>query len=430
MPNALMSKIKIGDAVYDLKDAQARQDLSTLLGGKSVAALGTAAFLDSVGTVAEGGSNLPTAGAVYTAIHTAVADLAGAMHFRGLVEKQDGETELEALARAITNAESGDIAIIGVKEYVFDGTKWNELGDESIYETTAHAAATYVTKTRTICGIDLQDDVTAEEMKTALVLKALAFKDNATTTVTDYVNGLTGAAYTPSGSVSVELNQTSTSMTSSGSFTPSGSVSGKVTATGTVSIAKDADKGTQISGTVSTPTITVVPATAQVQHISDLGTLPSYTAAEYSAPSVNESKSDFATAGVVAAIDNTDPEMLVFTTATTAKALTGTGFNAGSYKAAEFNAGTLPSFGAAQTVVTGITSATASQPTFTGDKFAATFSGNQAGDAITADFSGEAGSVSVTGNYDKASVKSAGFTGNEETITPTLTKGSKTITVS
>ena len=426
MANSVLSKIKVNDAIYDLKDAAARADLATMLGNQAAKALGTAAWLDSVGTVAEGGTNLPTAGAVYSAIQLAVADLAGAMHFRGVVTKNEGESDLEALARVITDAENGDIAIIGVKEYVYNGSVWQELGDESIYLTIATAAETYVAKTRTIAGIDLQDDITAEEIKTALGLKALAYKDTASATLTDYATGIEDAKYTPAGSVEVTLSQTSTAMQSSGSFKPAGTVTGTTTAAGTVSIAK-AEDGTQISGTVSAPTITVTPATAQVQHIDSVGTLPSYTAAQYTAPSVAESKSSFATEGVVATMDGTDVEMLVISAAGKSDALTGTGFNAGSYTAAQFNAGSLPTLGEAQTVVTGITKAEASAPVFTGDKFGATFAGTEAD--IAATFVGTDGNVTVSGNYDKAGVQSTGFTGTEATISHTLVKGNKTVTV-
>lgn len=426
MANSVLSKIKVNDAIYDLKDAAARADLATMLGNQAAKALGTAAWLDSVGTVAEGGTNLPTAGAVYSAIQLAVADLAGAMHFRGVVTKNEGESDLEALARVITDAENGDIAIIGVKEYVYNGSVWQELGDESIYLTIATAAETYVAKTRTIAGIDLQDDITAGEIKTALGLKALAYKDTASATLTDYATGIEDAKYTPAGSVEVTLSQTSTAMQSSGSFKPAGTVTGTTTAAGTVSIAK-ADDGTQISGTVSAPTITVTPATAQVQHIDSVGTLPSYTAAQYTAPSVAESKSSFATEGVVATMDGTDVEMLVISAAGKSDALTGTGFNAGSYTDASFDAGSLPTLGASQTVVTGITKAEASAPVFTGDKFGATFAGTEAD--IAATFVGTDGNVTVSGNYDKAGVQSTGFTGTEATISHTLVKGNKTVTV-
>lgn len=414
---AVLSKIKVNDVVYDLKDASARTDLATMLGGQAAKALGTAAWVDTVTTITEDGAKIPVESAVYAAIQSAVAGLAGAMHFRGVVES----------TAKVTNPKAGDIVIIGVKEYVYDGTNWAELGDESIYLTIATAAETYVTKTTTIAGIDLKDNITAAELKTALGLKALAYKDSASATLTDYATGITGATYTPAGSVAVTLSQTSTAMQSSGAFKPSGNVSGTTTAAGTVAIARDDANGVAVSGTVSAPTITVTPSTTEVQHIESVGTLPSYTAAKYTAPSVNEAKSQFATEGVVAAMDGSDAELLVISAAGKSNALTGTGFNAGSYTAASFNAGSLPTLGTAQTVVTGIASASATAPTFTGDKFGATFTGTEA--AINATFAGTEGTVKVTGNYDKADVESAGFTGNEATITPTLVKGSKTVTV-
>lgn len=431
MANAVLSRIQILGTTYDLKDADSRTKLATLLGDKAIKALGTAAFLDSVGTVAEGGTNLPTAGAVYTAIQTAVSGLAGAMHFVGKIE---GDTFAAALAAfKATHTEyteaAGDIIIWGVKEYVFDGTSWAELGDETIYETIAHAAATYVPMTRTICGIDLKDDVTGVEMKEALGLKALAYKDSASGQIStaDSVKDIT---VTPAGSVNVMLTQTSTAMTSTGSVTAEGTISGKVVPTGKVSMAKDADNGVQINGEVSVPTITVTPNSDTIQPIKTLGKLAEYTAAEYTAPSVQEAKSKFATAGVVASIDETDSEMLVFSAAGTSEALTGTGFDAGSYTAAQYTPGELPTLDTAKTFVTGIASATSSKPTFTGDKYSFTFTGNATGDAITdGAFKGSAVNVSVSGNYDKASVESAAFTGTEATITPELVKTAKTVTV-
>lgn len=405
----VLSKVKIGSNIYYVKDADVRALLDTY---------GDIVTYNVEATLSDG-NKIPTGAAVTAAINSAVADLAGAMHFAGVKD---------ALPENVQGYKAGDIILVGTKEYVCDGTKWVELGDEAIYLTTAEAQSKYVQKTFTIAGIDMQDNITVEEIKTALGLKALAYKDSASATVTDYATGITGASYTPAGSVAVTLSQTSTAMTSSGTFTPAGNVTGNTTAAGTVSLSRDnADGAFKVSGTVSAPTITVTPATAQVQHIDSVGTLPSYTAAQYTAPSVNEAKSQFASEGLVANIDETDTEMLVFTAASKADALTGTGFNAGSYVAAEFNAGALPTLGAAQTVVTGITSASATAPTFTGDGIKADFSGIEA--AITASFAGTQGDVSVSGNYDKAGVESASFSGNEATITPTLEKGSKTITV-
>lgn len=404
----VLSKVKIGTEIYWLKDADVRALLDTY---------GDAVKYSVDTTFAADSENLATSKAIAAYLEGAIAGLTGAMHFAGIKDEMPAASEGAA----------GDVIIVGTTEYVHDGSKWVEIGDEGVYQTISGAEAKFVQKTFTIANIDMQDNITADELKNALELKALAYKDSASATLTDYATGINGADYTPAGSVAVTLNHTSTAMSAAGTFTPAGTVSGNVTAAGTVSIARDDENGTAVSGTVSAPTITVTPATTQVQHIDSVGTLPSYTAAQYVAPSVAETSAQFASEGVIATMDSEDTEMLVFSAAGKASALTATGFNAGSYTAAEFNAGALPTLGAAQTVVTGIEKAEASAPTFSGDKFGATFAGSQV--AIAADFAGTEGNVSVSGNYDKAGVESATFTGTEATITPELVVGNKTITV-
>lgn len=403
----VLSKVKIGEQTYYLKDAEVRALIDTF---------GDAVTYNVDAAVAAGGAGLITAGAVHTYVNDYVTQITGgAMTFLGIKD------ELPA------SGNQGDVVIVGTAEYVYADGEWHLYGDEGVYATVTGVEASYVKKTLTIAGIDLADAITAEELSTALGLGKLAKKDSASGTISGIVTAVADATYTPAGDVAVTLNQTSTAMTSAGSFTPAGSVSGTTTAAGTVSFAKDNENGFQVSGSVSAPTVTVTPATAEVQHIDSLGTLPSYTGAVYVAPSVTEAKSQFATAGMVAAIDGEDAEMLVLSAASKADALTGTGFNAGSYEAAKFDAGALPTLGVAQTVVTGITSATATAPTFTGDKIAASFTGTEA--AIAASFTGTAGAVEVSGNYDKASVGSATFTGSEATISHDVTTGSKIVTV-
>ena len=415
----VLSKVKIGSETYYLKDAEVRTLLETY---------GDAVTYDVDTEVKASSANLITSGAVHAYVTDYVTDITGgAMTFVGIFDAEIDKTAIEVLNSNVPAPAVGYVAIVGTAEYVYADDAWHLYGDEGVYATVAGVEANYVKKTLTIAGINLEDAITASELKTALGLKALAYKDSASGTISGVVTAVEDATYTPVGQVAVTLSQTSTAISSTGNFTPKGTVSGSTTAAGTVNIAKDAENGVQITGSISAPTITVTPATASVQHIDNLGTLPSYTAAQYTAPSVNEAKSQFATSGIVAAIDGEDAEMLVLSAATKADALTGTGFNAGSYTAAQFNAGALPTLGAAQTVVTGITSATASAPVFTGDKFTATFSGVSSD--ITATFAGTESAVSVSGNYDKASVSSASFTGTEATISHEVTTGSKTVTV-
>ena len=404
----VLSKVKIGDVVYYLKDADVRKILDTY---------GSAVTYNVDTTFNKDSDNLATSKAVATFLENAITGLSGAMHFAGIKE---------ALPASANN---GEVVIVGTAEYVWSNDKsggagWILIGDEGVYATISGVEATYVKKTLTIAGVNLEDAITADELKTALGLKALAYKDSASGIIEGVVTGIADAQYTPEGSVEVKLNSTSTAMTSTGSFTPAGSVSGNVTAVGTVAIARDDVNGVAVSGSISAPTITITPSTTEVQHIDSLGTLPSYTAAQYTAPSVAEAKAKFASEGIVASVNG---EELVLIAAGKADALTATGFDAGSYVAAEFNAGALPTLGAVQTVVTGIASATSSAPVFTGDKFGATFSGSEV--AIAASFSGQEGTVNVSGNYEKVGFESASFTGTEATISHEVTTGSKSVTV-
>ena len=146
-------------------------------------------------------------------------------------------------------AVTGNIVTYGSKEFIFNGTAWQEFGDLS-------------------------------------ALGDLAYADTAS------------ASYKPAGSVSV----------------------GTTTATPTITLsAGTSSNGYQVTGSVSTPTITVTPSTTTVNSITEVGTLPTFTAT----------------------VENENLTL-------------------------GFSQGTLPTKGANVTVATGIQSASATQPTFTG----------------------------------------------------------------
>ena len=68
--------------------------------------------------------------------------------------------------------------------------------------------------------------ITLSQMQEALQLKALAYKDDATGTLTDYVTEVQGVNYTPTGTVEVILGSEQTAIVSRGTFTPQGTVAG------------------------------------------------------------------------------------------------------------------------------------------------------------------------------------------------------------
>ena len=366
----LISKLTVGGEVYYLKDSEARELLKTL---------GTAAQKDVAAGVSAEEQGLVTGAQVQAAI----AGIAGSMHFRGVV----------SATSEIKNPAAGDVIIIGVKEYVYGGepAAWHELGDESIYAL----------KTVTIGTQNLSANINLDTLAADMGLGKLSKKDSATGTVAGQtISGLKAKGNT-AGSIAVELTQTSTAATLTKSdYTPSGDVAGTVVANGTVSIAKDAENGTQISGSVSAPTVTVTPSTDTIKKVTSVGTLPT-KAADTFTPNGDDKFTQGSKASWSANVDEASETLSFSFTANDLPTFTQ-GAKA-SYTEGTFNAGTLPELAAAgTTVVTGITSATASAPVFTGDKFAASFTGASAD--ITATFTGDKTSVVSGVNYDKATV--------------------------
>lgn len=369
----VISKLTIGEKTYYLKDAEARELLKTL---------GTAAKKDVAAGVSADEQGLVTGAQVQAAI----AGISGSMHFRGVVTSFDD----------ITDPAAGDVIIIGVKEYVYGGepATWHELGDESIYAL----------KTVTIGTQNLSANINLDTLATDMGLGALAKKDSATGTVAGQTISGVKATGNVTGSIAVALNQTATAATlAKSAYTPAGEIAADVTATGKVAIAKDAENGVQISGSVSAPTVTVTPATDSIKKVTSVGTLPTKAADIFTA-----NGDDTFTAGSKAAWSaNVDDASETLSFSFTANDLPT--FKQGakaSYTEGAFDAGSLPTLAAEGTaVVTGITSATATAPVFTGDKFAATFTGDK--NTVNAAFTGTEVQVVSGVTYDKATVNAA-----------------------
>ena len=330
MPDKYISKVQLNGQEYLIKDAAARAELAS-----------------KVSAITTTGTNLVTEGAVRDYVSSAIGNVNS---FEVQVVASLPASGAEYTIYLVPNGNSGNNAR---DEYMWINNAWEKLG------TT---------------------DVDLSGYTPTSGLGALAFKDSASGSLTDYVTGITGASYRPAGSVTVST--TAATVESSGSFTPAGSVSVTSTASG---------ETFQAGGTVSSSTITVSPSTASfLSSVKSAGTLPSLTTAS----------ATYATSGMIASVDG---EVLTFAAASTAS---------GNMVSA-WNAGAMPTFNSAN-AMTGAT-ATASVPTFTGNKYKVAFAGTTA-------------TVEVSGSYDKANA-SASFTGTTATITPTLNKGSKSISV-
>ena len=392
----LISKLTVGGEVYYLKDSEAR-DLLLQLGdaAKKNVAAGVSAEDHGLVTGAQ--------------VQAAIAGLSGAMHFRGVVAAKPETTE---------GYKDGDVILVGTKEYVCSAGSWVELGDESIYAL----------KTVTIGTQDLSKNIDLDVLKIDLGLGALAYKDSATGTVASQTISGVKATGNSAGSIDVALTQTATAATlAHEDYVPSGDVTGTVVAAGTVGIAKS-DAGTQISGTVSAPTVTVTPATDSIKKVTSVGTLPT-KAADTFVPNGDDKFTAGSQAAWSASVDDNETLSFSFTANTLPTFTQGA---KASYTEGAFDAGALPELAAeGTTVVTGITKSEASAPVFTGDKFAATFTGASAD--ISATFAGAKKSIISGVTYDKAAVDTANTKFNPAAIelaVGDITVAAKSVTVS
>lgn len=413
----VLSKVKLGNTTYYLKDADVRSILDTF---------GNVVTFDKATTVTSNGTGVVDAALLYKYVGQQVGTLGQVVNLRP-------ETNHEE----ITNPQTGDIVIEdNGKEWLYAGEKegWREIGDEG----------SYVVKTRTVAGVDLQDDITVLELQNALGLKSLAYKDNGSVSITtvDSINNFsTGKA----GTYQVSSTPVSVPATYSAlDVTPAGSV----TITPETAAAASYDKATSVSIATASPTegqsatytptgevtvtnVTVTPAKSSVATVTDAG--QAYQLSAGSVSHANDTTSTFATEGVVATIGSgDDAETLILTTATTSDAVTAVG--AITYTDPTLS-GSLPTFGT-QSVVTGITSASAAA-TFAGDGVMinatpayTSASATMTQPTFTGNFSGTSKSVTPT---VKTTVSAAGTDGEvtvgSETIAPTFTSSEKTANV-
>ena len=411
----VLSKVKFGNVTYYLKDAAARAILDTF---------GDIVTHDTAANIVANSTDIPTAGQVYEYVGRQVGALGTALNLRS--ESDHTLIEDEAAGDFVVESDG--------KEWLYDGTTWREVGSEN----------TYVAKTTTIAGVDLQDNITAAELKTALDLGALAYLDSGSVKVTtiDSMNQFsTGAAGTYSvSSTAVSVPATYDAL----DVTPAGSVS--LTAGTAAAAAYDKTTGVTMAtaapeegqsatytpaGSVTVTNVTVTPSSVTVAKVTDAGT--GYQLSAGSVTQGTDTKSSFATEGVVASIGTgNDAETLILTTASTSQAVTASGTV--TYTDPTLT-GSLPTFGT-ESVVSGISSASATAsfsgtgvminatPTYTATNATMTQP------TYTAAFEGTSKTVTPTvATTTSAAGTDGSVTVSSENITPTFNSTEKTVTV-
>lgn len=452
--NKLLSKVVINGNPYDLKDAVARTKVETLIGSHAVEALGAAAWQAVAAQVADNSEGLVSAASVKSYVDAQV----------GSINKFD----VKVVDSLPVNPGEDEMFIIYLMPHehgasdVYDEYILVRSGDTGAYTykfekigNTDIDLSGKVDKTATIAGIALNNGISAEELQTALGLKAFAYANKGTATVAAQTVQGVKATGTSTGSITGAMAYTATNIESTGKVTATGSVTGDAIKGGSIAVTlkdaeaataatvtteaykpagsvnssfvADAKNGVAIAGTVSKPTATVTPATATVQEMKTAGT--AYSITEGAVEKAADAKSAFATEGVVPTVDEAN-ETLIFTAAGTSQAVTASGDV--EYTAPVLS-GALPTFGASAAVMTGAT-VDVSQPTFTGNKYAvnSSFAGTEVEDmkvtgvtyvkqavntatftpvAATLGFSGDEVDVSVSGSYDKANKGTLAFAG-------------------
>lgn len=411
----VLSKVKMGNTTYYLKDADVRAILDTF---------GNSVTYSVANAIADGNEGLVTSDQVYDFVNRQIGAVGDILNLRSETDHEDVETP-----------SAGDFIVESDgSEWLYDGTAWREIGSE----------AAYVLKTFTIAGVDMQDNITAAELKEALGLKALAYKDNGSVSITT-VDGINTFSTGKAGSYDVNSTPVSVPATYDAlDVTPAGSVS----ITPGTAVAASYDKATSVSiataapsegqsatytpaGSVSVTNVTVTPSKSDVATVTSAGTAYQLTAG--SVAHAADTTASFAVEGLVASVGTgDDAETLILTAAGTDSAVTAVG--AITYTDPVLS-GALPTFGT-ESVVTGISGASATA-SFSGEGVMINATpGYTSTDAtvtqptFTGSFSGTAKSVTPTVATTKNAAGTDGsITVASESITPTFTSSEKTAQV-
>ena len=418
----VLSKVKFGNQTYYMKDADVRAILDTF---------GNVVTLDKALNVTENGTGLVDAALLYSYVGQQVGTLGQVLNLRS-----------ESDHTTIANPQTGDFVVeADHKEWLFDGTAWRVVGDES----------SYVLKTTTVAGVDLADNITVAELQQALGLKALAYKDNGSVSVTT-VDSIDSFSTGKAGEYNVSSTPVSVPATYSAlDVTPAGSV----TLTAGTAAAASYDKTTGVTVATAAPTdgqsatytpagqvtvtnVTVTPDKVSVAKVTSAG--EAYQLTGGSAVKAADTKSAFATEGYIVSVGTDasgsggadESETLIFTAAATADAVTAAGDV--TYTAPTLS-GSLPTFGT-ESVVSGISSASASASfSGTGVMINATPT-HTASDAtmtqptFTAAFEGTSKTVTpAVATTTPAAGTDGKVTVASETIAPTFQNSAKTVNV-
>ena len=253
-----ISKIKLANGTtVTIKDAQGRADMTTILGGHELKALGAAAWQAMAASISDAG--IADAATVKAYVDSQV----GQIHNFDVVIDPAGTTAGPSVVASadtmykIYLVPSEDAAAGGYIEYITirSGAEgaytytWEAIGNTKVSLTG------YVPTTTTIATIALDHNITVAELQAALKLGAMAYADKASGSATlQTIDSITMKEVTVAGNAAVTSKAADATLTKA-DYTPSGTINSDAIKGGTVTVTLG-DSATKTEATLSTSEFT------------------------------------------------------------------------------------------------------------------------------------------------------------------------------
>ena len=255
---AEISKIKLANGTtVTIKDAQGRADMTTILGGHALEALGAAAWKAVAANIS--GEGLVDASVVKAYVDSQV----GQIHNFDVVIDPSGTTAGPA---SVASADTMYKIYLVADEGASAGSyiEWITIrsGAEGAYTyaweaigNTKVSLSGYVPTTTTIATIALDHNITVAELKTALGLGAMAYADKASGSGTvQTIDSITMKEVTVAGNAAVTSKVADATLTKA-NYTPAGTVTGSAISGGSIAVTLK-DSATKTEADLSTITYT------------------------------------------------------------------------------------------------------------------------------------------------------------------------------
>ena len=253
-----ISKIKLANGTtVTLKDAQGRADMTTILGGHALEALGAAAWKAVAANIS--GEGLVDASVVKAYVDSQV----GQIHNFDVIIDAAGTAAGPSVAASadtmykIYLVPTGEAAAGEYIEYITiksgDGEaatfKWEPIG------STKTNLTGYVPTTTTIAEIKLDHNITVAELQTALKLGAMAYADKASGSGTvQTIDSITMKEVTVAGNATVTSKAADATLTKA-NYTPAGKITGSAISGGSIAVTLK-DSATKTEADLGTTTFT------------------------------------------------------------------------------------------------------------------------------------------------------------------------------